>query len=99
LYLPKFFLYFSWTNIFKEQYFENETGTVGQGNVGIGAITDAKIPYIDIQEQKTIVEKIDKMFYESQKLELLYQKKMERLEELNSGILKRAFENELIETE
>lgn len=99
LYLPKFFLYFSWTNIFKEQYFENETGTVGQGNVGIGAITDAKIPFIDIQEQKTIVEKIDKMFYESQKLELLYQKKMERLEELNSGILKRAFENELIETE
>lgn len=99
LYLPKFFLYFSWTNIFKDQYFENETGTVGQGNVGIGAITDAKIPFIDIQEQKSIVENIDKMYYESQKLELLYLKKMESLEELNSGILKRAFENELIEAE
>ena len=31
-YLSKFFLYFSWTNIFKDQYFANETGTVGQGN-------------------------------------------------------------------
>ena len=99
LYLPKFFLYFSWTNIFKDQYFENETGTVGQGNVGIGAITDAIIPFIDIKEQHSIVENIDKMYYESQKLELLYQKKIETLEELKSGILKRAFENELVEAE
>jgi len=99
LYLPKFFLYFSWTNIFKDQYFENETGTVGQGNVGIGAIADAEVPFLDITEQQSIIENIDKIYVESKKLEALYQKKIDSLEELKSGILKRAFEKELIEAE
>jgi type I restriction enzyme S subunit len=99
LYLPKFFLYFSWTNIFKDQYFENETGTVGQGNVGIGAITDASVPFIPIKEQEIIIENIDKIYAETQKLEATYQDKINGLDELKSGVLKRAFENELIEAE
>lgn len=98
-YLPKFFLYFSWTNIFKDQYFANETGTVGQGNVGIGAITDAILPFIPIREQEVIIENIDYLFAETQKLEAIYQKKIFDLEELKSGIIKKAFENELIEAE
>ncbi len=99
LYLPKIFLYFSWTNIFKDQYFANETGTVGQGNVGIGAITDAKVPYIPLNEQEVIIDSIDKIHAETQKLEAIYQKKIDGLEELKSGIIKRAFEKELIEAE
>lgn len=99
LYLPKFFLYFSWTNIFKDQYFANETGTVGQGNVGIGAITEAIVPYIPITEQEVIIENIDKLHLETQKLEAIYQSKIDDIEELKSGIVKRAFENELIEAE
>lgn len=99
LYLPKFFLYFSWTNIFKDQYFENETGTVGQGNVGIGAITDALVPFIPVNEQEIIIENIDKLHFETQKLEAIYSNKINGLDELKSGVLKRAFENELIEVE
>ena len=64
-YLPKFFLYFSWTNIFKDQYFANETGTVGQGNVGIGAITDAEVPFIPVKEQKVIIDRIDELRIET----------------------------------
>jgi len=94
-YLSKFFLYFSWTNIFKDQYFANESGTVGQGNVGIGAITDAKVPFITVKEQKIAVEKIDKLRVESQRMEAIYQKKIDDLEELKKSILQKAFAGEL----
>jgi type I restriction enzyme S subunit len=94
-YLAKFFLYFSWTNLFKDQYFANETGTVGQGNVGIGAITDSKIPYLPIPEQHVFVTKIDDLLIETQKLEAIYQKKLDDLEELKKSILQKAFSGEL----
>jgi len=94
-YLSKFFLYFSWTNIFKDQYFANETGTVGQGNVGIGAITDAIVPFIPVKEQKLIIVRIDEIRLETQKLEAVYQKKLDDLEELKKSILQKAFTGEL----
>jgi len=94
-YLPEFFLYFSWTNIFKDQYFANETGTVGQGNVGIGAITDSQVPYIPLKEQQTIVRQLDALRVETQKLEAVYQKKLDDLEELKKSILQKAFAGEL----
>jgi type I restriction enzyme S subunit len=94
-YLPKFFLYFSWTNLFKDQYFENETGTVGQGNVGISAVTDAEIPFIPVKEQKQIIDRIDELRIETQKLEAIYQKKINDLEELKKSVLQKAFSGEL----
>ena len=94
-YLPEFFLYFSWTNIFKDQYFANETGTVGQGNVGIGAITDAKVPFLTVKEQQTIVAKLDALSAETKRLEAIYQKKIVDLEELKKSVLQKAFNGEL----
>jgi type I restriction enzyme S subunit len=94
-YLPKFFLYYSWTNVFRDQYFENETGTVGQGNVGISAITDAEVPFIPVMEQKLIVDKIDGLITETQKLEAIYQTKINDLEELKKSVLQKAFSGEL----
>ncbi len=90
-YLPEFFLYFSWSNFFKDQYFANETGTVGQGNVGIKAITDANTPFIPLPEQKRIVEKLDVLSAKTKKLEAVYQKKISNLEELKKSILQKAF--------
>jgi type I restriction enzyme S subunit len=95
-YIPKFFLYFSWTNLFKDQYFANETGTVGQGNVGIGAITDAEVPFIPVKEQKQIIDKIDELRIETQKLETIYQQKLNDLEELKKSVLQKAFLGQLI---
>jgi type I restriction enzyme, S subunit len=94
-YLSKFFLYFSWTNIFKNQYFANETGTVGQGNVGIGAITSALIPFTSIKIQQYIVKKLDTLFIETKKLEVIYKQKINDLEELKKSILEKAFKGEL----
>ena len=94
-YLPKFFLYYSWTNVFRDQYFENETGTVGQGNVGISAITEAEVPFIPVMEQQLIVDKIDELITETQKLETIYHQKINDLEELKKSVLQRAFSGEL----
>ncbi len=94
-YLPKFFLYYSWTNHFKDQYFANETGTVGQGNVGIGAITNAIIPFPSLSEQKSVVAKLDDLSAETKRLEAIYQKKISDLEELKKSILQKAFNGEL----
>jgi type I restriction enzyme S subunit len=94
-YLPEFFLYFSWTNVFKDQYFANETGTVGQGNVGIGAITDSQVPFISLNEQQTIVRQLDALRAETHKLEAVYQKKIADLDDLKKSILQKAFNGEL----
>lgn len=58
------------------------------------------VPFpISKTEQEAIVKKLDLLSLESIKLKNTYQVKLEKLEELKSGILKRAFENELIEAE
>jgi type I restriction enzyme S subunit len=95
-YLPKFFLYFSWTDLFKDQYFANETGTVGQGNVGIKAITDSNVPFISLDQQQKMVEQIDTILAETQKMEAIYKKKIDDLEELKKSILQKAFAGELM---
>jgi len=94
-YLPKFFLYYSWTNLFKDQYFTNETGTVGQGNVGIGAIKEAIIPVVSLKTQQAIVQKLDALNAEAKKLESIYQQKINDLEELKKSVLQKAFAGEL----
>ena len=78
-----------------DQYFANETGTVGQGNVGIGAITEAIIPFPPLKTQQTIVKKLDALSGETKKLENIYQQKINDLEELKKSILQKAFNGEL----
>jgi type I restriction enzyme S subunit len=94
-YLPKFFLYFSWTDIFKDQYFANETGTVGQGNVGKKGITETLIPFPPLAEQRAIVGRLEALSAETGRLEEIYQQKVESLEELKKSVLGKAFEGEL----
>lgn len=94
-YLPKFFLYYSWTKSFKDQYFASETGTVGQGNVGIGAISTALIPKLSDSEQTKIVEKIEMLSEQVKKLEANYKQKIADLDELKKSLLSKAFAGEL----
>ena len=49
----------------------------------------------DLKEQKTVVQKLDALRAETQKLEAVYQKKNDDLEELKKSILQKAFAGEL----
>lgn len=54
-----------------------------------------KIPLPELEQQTQIVEKLDKLRAETQKLEAIYKQKIEDLEELKKSILQKAFVGEL----
>ena len=62
-------------------------------------VYEINICFPTLREQKTIVHQLNALQNEVQKLDASYQRKLESIEELKSGILKRAYENEVIEAE
>ena len=98
-YLPKFFLYFSWTDSFKDQFFANETGNVGQGNVGIKAVTETLVPFCSINEQIEIVQEIESRLSVADKMEESINESLQQAEALKQSILKKAFEGSLVALE
>ena len=95
-YLPKFFLYYSWTDSFKDQFFANETGNVGQGNVGMKAVTKTQIPFLSIEEQHQVVSEIESRLSVCDKLETTIEENLQQAEALRQSILKKAFEGRLV---
>jgi type I restriction enzyme S subunit len=95
-YLPKFFLFFSWTDLFKDQFFANETGNVGQGNVGMKAVTETLIPLPPLPEQHQIVSEIERRLSVCDKLEETIEAGLKQAEVLRAGVLKMAFEGRLV---
>jgi len=94
--LPEFFLYFSWTELFKEQFFSFETGNVGQGNVGMKSIKTAIIPIPSIEEQTQIVQEIETRLSVCDKLNESIDQSLEKAQALRQSILKKAFEGKLL---
>lgn len=95
-YSPKFFLYYSWTDLFKDQFFANETGNVGQGNVGMKAVTETLIPKPPIEEQHLIVQEIESRLSVADKMEESIAQSLLQAEALRQSILKKAFSGELV---
>lgn len=73
--------------------FSNTGSSIPQ--LTIPMIEDILISTPSIQEQKTIVKKIDELSAETKKLESIYQQKLADLEELKKSILGKAFNGEL----
>ncbi len=94
--LPKFFLYYTWTDRFKNQYFANETGNVGQGNVGMKAVTDTLVYLPSIDEQLIIVAEIESRLSGCDKIEEIIEHSLKQAESLRQSILKKAFEGKLV---
>jgi len=81
--------------------YKNQLLTTGEQGATRQAITKTQIEAFEISfpnmdEQLRIVAKLKKVLSEVNKLVIKYNTKLEYLEELKSGILKRAFENELV---
>lgn len=93
--LPEFFLYYSWTEHFKNSFFASETGNVGQGNVGMKAIQMTEIPLPSLKEQEAIVQEIESRFSVCDKMEETINNSLEQTEVLRHSILKQAFEGKL----
>lgn len=68
---------------------------VRQKNLSLEKIKNISIQLPPLNEQKTIVRKLDALRAETQKLEAVYQKKIADMEELKKSILQKAFSGEL----
>ena len=69
---------------------------VGIKSLNQGSLSTLIIPYPKtLKEQQTIVRQLDALRAETQKLEAVYQKKIDDLEELKKSILQKAFAGEL----
>ena len=77
-----------------EKMMKDAKGTT-QKFVGLGYLRSFLILVPSIDEQQTIVRQLDELRAETQKLETIYRKKLENLEELKKSILQKAFSGEL----
>jgi type I restriction enzyme S subunit len=66
-----------------------------QANINMGTFENELFPFPPVEEQKAIVEKLNQLAIECKKLEEIYIKKSNDLEELKKSILQKAFAGEL----
>jgi len=83
------------------QYFKAELQNLGKGsaqdNINLGTFENQYFPFPPLNEQQTIVRQLDALRAETQKLEAVYRKKINDLEELKKSVLERAFSGQLSE--
>jgi len=89
-----FLFYMLSSTRFMQYLFDVQTG-IGVPHISGQQILDFKFEKPPLPEQQSIVKKLDALRTETQKLEAVYQKKIEDLEELKKSILQRAFAGEL----
>jgi len=84
---------------FLKKYEDEITGNAGAvfNSINKKQIKQIPIPIPPLHEQKQIVSQLDKLQAETKKLELVYKKKIENLEELKKSVLQKAFNGELTE--
>jgi type I restriction enzyme, S subunit len=63
--------------------------------ISFGLIKDIPFPIISVNEQQTIVQKLDALSAQTKKLEAIYQQQLNDLDELKKSILQKAFNGEL----
>ncbi len=66
-----------------------------QANINMGTFENELFPFPKVEIQKTIVSKLDALREQTKKLEAVYEKKLQDLEELKKSVLSKAFSGEL----
>lgn len=95
-YSPSFFLYYSWSEPFKIQFFGSETGNTGQGNVSMKSVKETVVPNPSIAEQHQIVQEIESRLSVCDKVEESILENLEKAKALRQSILKKAFAGKLL---
>ncbi|MFZ1572309.1 MAG: restriction endonuclease subunit S, partial [Candidatus Kapaibacterium sp.] len=92
--------FFGWALIFiEEEISKRGEGCGGQTELARNTLKNEFIICFpkSIKEQQTIVQKLDALSAETKKLEIIYQQKINDLDELKKSILQKAFNGELAE--
>ena len=66
-----------------------------QANINVGTFENERFPFPSVVKQKQIAERFDSLREETQRLETIYQKKLDALDELKKSLLHQAFSGEL----
>lgn len=88
----QFFLYYSYTELYKDSFFANEGGTVGQGNVGLSALKEMTYYAPPLSEQQRIVSRLDSISAHVRELEEVLQKTIAECDALKQALLRKVFE-------
>ena len=94
-----FLKYYMESLTFKIEIAKNSQGAAIKNVASVAILKLIQVPLPAIEEQNLIVERLNKLLIEVKKLESNYTNKLYFIDEFNSGIFKKAFENELIEAE
>lgn len=93
---PEFLFYFLSRNSFREEGRKFMSGAVGHKRVSKDWIENYFFSFPkSVEAQQTIVRQLDALRAETQKLEVVYKKKLSDLEELKKSILQKAFAGQL----
>lgn len=93
---PEFFMYYLMSNEYRNNFFSYETGNVGQGNVGIKALSEPLVVLPPIKKQEEIVKEIEAKLSVCKSIEETIQVTLQHAEALRQSILKKAFEGRLV---
>ena len=80
--------------VFKQVLHDNEINNA-RANLSLGFFSQLLVPMPSIPKQREIVAKLDVFREETQRLTLLYERKLAALEELRKSLLHQAFNSDL----
>ena len=92
---PKFFQYYLSSPSFRNSFFSYETGNVGQGNVGIKALSEPMVACPTIEKQREITKQIESHLSVCDSIEHTIDAVLQQAEALRQSVLKKAFAGEL----
>ena len=93
--LPEFYQYYLASPDYRNQFFSYETGNVGQGNVGVKALSEPFVVCPSLNIQKRIVEEVESRLSVCDSIEQTVDTTLQQANALRQSILKEAFERSL----
>lgn len=93
--LPEFYQYYLSSPDYRNAFFSYETGNVGQGNVGIKALSEPLVILPSITEQQRIIETIEARLSVCDEIQRTVDSALVQAEAMPQSILKEAFEGRL----
>ncbi len=94
--IPEFYQYYLSSPDYRDKFFSYETGNVGQGNVGVKALSEPLVICPTKDEQKTIITNIESRLSMCEQIENTVTSALSQASAMRQSILKQAFEGRLL---